>query len=59
MNVLLGFLGRIQSTAFGDGLVKGEVFHLQQFLKDFPVEQALNDLVAESLLEAVIITEVA
>ena len=44
-SVLLGFLGGFQSTAFGYGLVKGEVFHLQQFLDDFPVEEALDDLV--------------
>ena len=45
LNVLLGFLGGFQSTTFGYGLVKGKVFHLQQFLDDFPVEEALNDLV--------------
>ena len=46
LNVLSGFLGSFQSTAFGYGLVKSKVFHLQQFLDDFPVEEALNDLVA-------------
>ena len=45
--------------AFGYGLVKGEFFHLQQFLDDFPVKEAIDDLVAQSLLEAVIIAEVA
>ena len=42
LNVLSGFLGGFQSTAFGYGLVKGEVFHLQQFLDNFPVEEALD-----------------
>ena len=46
LNVLLGFLGGFQSIAFGYGLVKGKVFHLQLFLDDFPVEEALDDLVA-------------
>ena len=45
LNVLSGFLGGFQFMAFGYGLVKGKVFHLQQFLNDFPVEEALNDLV--------------
>jgi len=44
LNVLSGFLGSFQSTAFGYGLIKGEVFHLQQFLDDFPVEKTLDDL---------------
>ena len=44
-SVLSVFLGGFQSTAFGYCLVKSKVFHLQQFLDDFPVEEALNDLV--------------
>ena len=58
-SVLSGFLGGLQSTAFSYDLVKGEVFHLQQFLDDFSVEEVLDDLVTYSLLEAVIVAEVA
>ena len=36
LNVLSGFLGGFQSKAFSYDWVKGEVFHLQQFLDDFP-----------------------
>ena len=46
LNVLPGFLGGFQFKAFSYGLAKGKVFHLQQFLDDFPVEEALDDLVA-------------
>ena len=52
-------LRRLHSSAFINGVIKGEVLDFQEFLDCVCVRDAIYDLVSEALLKAIIIAEVA